>query len=1746
MSRSVDDRVVQMQFDNQKFERNVQQSLGTLEKLKSALDFGKSEKNMASLERSFQNFDLSSFGNNLQKIADRFSFMGIVGDQVIRKLTDAFMGLTGQVTNLVKSMTFDQVTAGWGKYADKTASVQTIMNATGKSIDEVNGYLNKLMWFADETSYGFTDMTSALGQLTTAGGDIESLIPMIEGIANATAYAGKGPAEFSRAIYNLNQSYSSGALKYMDWKSLELAGVASKELKQTFIDTAVAMGKISKGQVTIGNFSQTLKDDWADTEVMEAAFGKFGQVTEEAYKLVQEGKFDTASEAYASLAGQFDDIYYKAARSAQEAKSFAEVIEATKDAVSSGWMKTFELIFGNYEEAKVLWTDMANSFWEIFASGADSRNELLKEWHDAEVGGYSDFTEAINNFLEAIISAKNVLSEIVSGILPGLDVSNLTGFTQSFKQLSVIAKNFFSGELTEEAKEFTQTIGIGGAARYELEEYASSIGETQNKYRSAKTAGEQFKNGIAGIVHLVNIARKGFLTLRNSLSPIGKVFKAVSNSSLKVFDAFGHLFDLLDRSINITDGFKDSIEGVANKIADFVTNSGNKISDFIYKTFKFDSATGKIKILSESFDGLKEKLGIFKENTYIKNFLDTINGIKDGVSFVAREGFGALSKIPSILPTIISLLSKVGGAILSVSGFIGRMLSKVNDLTKSGSILSTIGDIFIKSLKQIGILLTPVWNGLKHIFDLLSSGDFAGFKNLMSGIFSGAGAFGVLSLAKSGKGFLGSLTGIGTAISGILDRFKSQEKTSKTIINIALALGVLTGSLLLLSSLDVDKIVYSTTALGILFGELLGFMTALKALSGPTVVSGRGGFMEKIFGKKTVNSFSSIDGISKMLIKLSAAMMIFSVSLKILSSINVDGMKVALVGMGGMFAILSGFLAILNSITKEKGLKGLKGLGSALKSIAVSMVIFGAAMKIFATMSWEDLAKGGVAIAGILGALIGLFAAIGSFKALGSLRLASIGVSLLAISTSLVILAAAMKIFATMSWEDLAKGGVAIAGFFAILAIFGAISTKVGIGLIAGAAALMLIAPSLLLITGIIAALGALKLENIGKALLAIGGTMLILAASLSAMTYALPGAAALMVASIAIMALVPSLAILGALPLKNIGKALLALAGAFAVIGLGALILSPISPILLAVSVALLAFGAAVALAGAGFTLFGTGMAIMAASGIAGAYAIIEALQIIIKGIGELGSEIVNTVAVVVGSIVEGLVMTIPQIVEGIGTVLLAVLTYLDEHGYELFDKVISLLLQLMQVIRDRIPELVDVAVEAVIALIEGIATALDEHSGELADAIIHVFESIVNAMLMLLEKVFEKIPIVGEALASGIRTLRTGVDQNNTSQKEKSKGGKGIYTRGHTNSTNNSVENVKESKKSILEEFNDDDYYDQIREINKKVPESEANGILDGKDLPVNAATELKSDTANALQFTDLSSFVENGKAIASSEANGIRDGKDLPVNAATELKADTSKALKFTDLSSFAENGKAAVNSSAKGISDATPYAVGVARTHAAKIRSEFSSQTNLYSDGKETAENWGKGFAAGCDKMSRQLIETARGVANTIVEHTRRTLKINSPSVVASEIGMYWDMGLSRGMEKYSHLIDNSSKTTSSALIHNIQSAVNSATGMLNKAAETYDDITPVLGLDNNIKDIRRLGTTINNQNDSRVSRALKRDGPINNPQCNETKTTNYGGFTVNITAAPGQNGKELARQFMDELQLEIERKEAALA
>lgn len=404
MSTTVDERVVEMRFDNKQFESNVATSMSTLDKLKQKLNLPSTSKGLENIGAAAKKIDMSGLGSAIESVQAKFSALDVVGVTALANITNTAVN-AGK--SLIKSLTIDQVTSGWSKYEQKTASVQTIMNATGKSIDEVNAYLDKLMWYSDETSYGFNDMTAAIAQMTSSGGDIEKLIPMVEGVANSVAFAGKGAAEFSRVMFNLNQSYGAGYLQLMDWRSVELAGAGSKQLKQVFIDTATALGKLNEeGKtangtlVTASNFSSTLSEKWATTDVMEQAFGRFAKVTEAAYAMVQDdtNEIDNATTAYKVLSGELDktsDEYLSlsesqkalvgtfsateiaAAKSAQEAKSFSEAIEATKDAVSSGWMKTSELIFGNYEQSKKLWSDVTEQLWEIFASGGETRNDIL-------------------------------------------------------------------------------------------------------------------------------------------------------------------------------------------------------------------------------------------------------------------------------------------------------------------------------------------------------------------------------------------------------------------------------------------------------------------------------------------------------------------------------------------------------------------------------------------------------------------------------------------------------------------------------------------------------------------------------------------------------------------------------------------------------------------------------------------------------------------------------------------------------------------------------------------------------------------------------------------------------------------------------------------------------------------------------------------------------------------------------------------------------------------------------------------------------------------------------------------------------------------------------------------------------------------------------------------------------------------------------------------------------------------------
>lgn len=710
MSQEVDERVVEMRFDNAQFEKNVHQTMQSLEKLNDSLRLDGAEKGFEKIGDASAKVDFDEMQGALDDLGGKFSAVEVMGVAALSHITRQAVD-TGE--RLVKSLSLDQVTSGWNKYAQKTASVQTIMNATGKSIAKVNGYLSKLMWFSDETSYSFTDMTQSLGQLTASGGDIEKVIPMIMGMANATAYAGKGASEFSRVIYNLNQSYSQGYLSLMDWKSVELAGVATAELKKQIIETGVALGKIKEGAVTVGTFSSTLSKKWADKEVMETAFGKFAEFSEAVKKMVDANPGMLASQAIDALADKYDEVTVKAFKAAQEAKSFSEAVDATKDAVSSGWMETFDILFGNYEEAKGFWSDLAEEFWNMFAGGAAGRNNWLKSAFDSGLDqllgteGFGDAGDNYTNLLQKALVNQGLLSE------EGIEEAG--SFQKALEESGVTAKQLYE-VLGEAAEHYHQRAAMSDEELNKLGFDRDKVDALANAYDSLA---EQIQNGS---VNLDDLAGK-----MNQLSGREHFFNGI---------------------LNVLEGINSVLSPIRDGFGDVFMTDGSPLYNFLKG---FDELTGKMALSEETAEKVQKVFtGVFRVLSI---------GLK-GVKTVGKTVFMILGKL-------LDLLSPMGDLLLNIGSCIGNLLTWVDESLGQAESLSDVLGILVGA---VAALVSPIADVVKGVKALVRGGSMEEAKKQFGAFGTVVDAVGsVLDKFKIGSVSAGNV--IGTAfqlLGGIL------------------------------------------------------------------------------------------------------------------------------------------------------------------------------------------------------------------------------------------------------------------------------------------------------------------------------------------------------------------------------------------------------------------------------------------------------------------------------------------------------------------------------------------------------------------------------------------------------------------------------------------------------------------------------------------------------------------------------------------------------------------------------------------------------------------------------------------------------------------------------------------------------------------------------------------------------------------------------------------------------------------
>lgn len=1390
MANEVDNRVVQLEMDNGSFEQGANQSIKTLDKLDNALNLKNGKRSFSEVEEAAAKCDFKPLIEASKTAIDYMSTLGTVATTVIQNITNRTINAG---IDIAKSLSIDQITTGFSKYEQKTANVQTLVNSTGKSVDEINAYLDRLMWFSDETSYGFIDMTQALSTMVTAGGDIDKLVPMIEGMANATAFAGKGAAEFNRVIYNLNQSYSQGYLNYMDWKSVELAGASSKQLVEELIRAGEEAGTIKKGEVTLDNFTSTLSKKWANREVMEKGFGYFDEMTQKAYEMIgtlddQGNTIDTASRAYEILSQQYTGISINAAKAAQEAKSFTEAIDSTKDAVSSGWMRTFEIIFGNYEQAKTLWTDVANGLWDIFAGGFEERNNLLEQvfQHNVvddyatslEKAGvkFDDFKAKMKAAYRETGNAADRMSE--------KDFEEMTAGADNFADL--LKQSWVSSSLLE------KTIG----------QFAPNISQ-------ATSGTKKFAGNVQDLLKDVNSGKYGYGVEEQQKKLIEAGFdgsslgsnwlqqwyNTVASGNEEAIAAINDTISTTEEATEVLENQTDIFDELATKAKEFDNGYYSQNSG---RTIALDGIKNVLGAIGDRLGMVKKAWdNVFPKMTaeHLKNILITFHSLTEQLKMGAQEGqviesvatkvFTALSKIRDIFVGIgrvglsaIKLVGRFGDwlyQIESVRTVIDSIKSFLNELTGGaidglGSFADKLSDISTyldsideSSFEKIKNFVGLVATALEKVVSFLGT-SVTKIKEYLSTIFSGKGIdfaniFGIGAIGgllsiyfrKLKNKILGSgLTGIAKAINNVLSPIKyaiksfADELNSKSLKNVAFSIGLLAASLLVISSIDgnklVDGLMAISTAAYILY-------TITKKLSKLNIGNGNesGGFFNNL-----LNSFrdnSNLASIASAVLKIAFSLLVLSASIKILSSVDVGGSITALLTLFGVTKILESFMKSTEELSPTSM--------TSLISIAISMLIFAKAIKSIGQLSLGSAVKGVAAIGIILFEISRFLSSVNEINP-GSV-LAS-AVSMLIIGNALVVISVAIAILGLLDVSSIAKGVITIGVLLAIFGFFASAMKKVDTASILSASvAIFAMSSALVLIAAALAIASIASSDSVVGLLTTFVGivTAFALLNKFGGDSASMLGtAAALIIVSGAILVIAAALTLLATIknPVNTVLVMLGSLVVLFAILGLAGLILKPIVPVILALSLALLAIGAATLLAGVGLTILSVGMVSFAASIVANIGLIMSAISLIIDGVGivllSLGGVIISVATQLIPDLVNAALILVNALINGFASNIGGIVTGVS-----------NLIVNLLNALSTGVPSIVQAGIEFGLALINGFADGIRNNSSEIFSAFKNILSSLIELAIDAIGELLGLIPGVGPKIEAALGKAKDSV---------------------------------------------------------------------------------------------------------------------------------------------------------------------------------------------------------------------------------------------------------------------------------------------------------------------------------------------------------------------------------------------------
>lgn len=1183
MSSKIDERIVNMKFDGAQFQRGVADTSKSLENLKKNLNLSGAAKGLQDLDAASRNTSLASLANGVQGIAAKFTALSVVGITALANIANRAIdtGIT-----LVKSLTIDPIKMGLQEYEMNLNGIQTILANTkskGENIDTVGAALDELNKYSDQTIYNFGQMVNGIKTLTTAGAELDVGVDVVKGFANAAALAGVGSQEMASALqYGLNQAITKGRMMTQDWMSLETSGIAGENFKNAMLDSARVSGVAVDEMIEKhGSFRESLKEGWLTTEVMTAGLQKFtGELTDEQLRSMGYTEKQIVD---------IQEMARTAVDSATKVKTATQLMDTLREASQSGWSKSWQIMVGNLDEAKELYTGISDEIGGIINSQSDYRNNLLQMFKD--IGGREVLLESFKNIWLAFKQYLMPISSAWREIFPPIQAGNLLAMAKAFR-------------------DFTQSLRPSG------EQMA------------------QIKRIFQGVFAVFDIGR---MIIGNIIGVFGRLFGAATEGAGGVLEIGASVGDWL---VKVRDALK----------------SGTALEKFF---------EGLGNVLQWPIDKLRE-LGSWT--------LDTVGTWDFAAAWEA----------------VANAFRKVGEFLSPVWEFLGEFFANAKRV---------IGDFF-KTMDfnvLVGLLNVGALGGIGGMIFLF-------FKKITS-IFEGGPG-----------GIIKTIKGVFTAITDTFGAMQEKLK-SEALQKIAIAIAILTASVIALSFVDTEKLFIALGAMTVMFGQLSAMMVA----------------MDKLMSDFKPGKMAALAGV---MIILAGAMLLLSASVAIMGRLSWEEVTRGLIGM------TIGFGALLKSLELMGGMKKkVAEIAPVLIVMAGAMLLLAVAVKIMSTISWEEMARGLGIFVVSLGSLVGAMQ-------LMKKEVSGAGV-MLALAGSLVMIALALKVFSTMSWDDIFRAVTVMGATIGILVVAMAVLDTLK-NVPVGAATMLAMAAAINLLIVPMKAFATMSWDEIVRSLVMLGGSLIILAGAMALMGIPLvmAGSVGILAASVALMMLAPALKMLGKMSWDEIGRGLAVLAAALGILALGGVLLLPAIPAFLGLGAAIMLIGIGTLAAGIGLTMFAAGFLALAGAAVLGTEAIKMVVMTVIGLIPQAmaafaqglidfalviangGTEFTMAMTTLLMSLITAIQTVGPAIIETLFGLVMLMVAKLEENVPKFVDSGFKMIIGILNGIATNLPKLIDAAVDIVVELVDGIADNIHRITNSAANLVVKFVDGIGTAI--------------------------------------------------------------------------------------------------------------------------------------------------------------------------------------------------------------------------------------------------------------------------------------------------------------------------------------------------------------------------------------------------------------------------------